>query len=136
MLKKVKPTPRDVLYDLGCGDGRILIEAVRRYKCKAVGIEINPERAKLARENIKKAGLDVQIVVGDARKYDLSKATIITMYLFPDLMQELEPNITPSTTRIVSYSHEIPNRINQKFLILDKYPVYLWKQKNNTGDFL
>ncbi len=131
MLAAVNPTEDDVLYDLGCGDGRILITAVKKYNCVAVGIELNPNVAAIAKANIKKAGLEhrIQIVTGDARKYELSDATIVTMYLFPDLMLELEPHITHAT-RIVSYSHEIPNRNNSKILVQGKYPVYVWaKQK-------
>lgn len=125
MLEAVQPTKNDMLYDLGCGDGRILIAAVQKYGCRALGIEKNPRIAAIAKANIKKAGLDIQIVVGDARKYDLSGATIVTMYLFPDLMKELEPNITHAT-RIVSYSHAIPNRKNSKL-----GHIYVWVRKES-----
>ncbi|KKM77600.1 hypothetical protein LCGC14_1368400 [marine sediment metagenome] len=131
MLEAVQPTENDTLYDLGCGDGRILIAAVKKYNCKALGIEKNPRIAAIARANIKKAGLDIQIVVGDARNYELSGATIVTMYLFPDLMEELEPNITHAT-RIVSYSHAIPNRRDRQILVKNKYPIYVWER----GGFL
>lgn len=134
MLEAVKPTEDDVLYDLGCGDGRILIAAVKKYNCRAVGIELKPRVAAIAKKNIKEAGLEhrIQIVTGDARKYELGGATIVTMYLFPDLMQELEPHITHAT-RIVSYSHEIPNRKNNRLLVQGKYPVYTWTRQLSKG---
>lgn len=130
MLEAVQPTKNDTLYDLGCGDGRILIAAVKKYKCKALGIEKNPRIAALARANIKKAGLDIQIVVGDAREFELDGATIVTMYLFPNLIKELEPSITHAT-RIVSYSHAIPNRKNQRLLVKGKYPIYVWVKRES-----
>ncbi len=129
MLAAVRPTRSDVLYDLGCGDGRILIAAARDYGCRAVGIEINPETAELARENVRAAGLEGKIVVrtGDALKFNLDGATVVTMYLYVDTMERLVPYIKRAT-RIVSYSHPIPGRVNEKFMVGD-HPVYLWREK-------
>lgn len=133
MLVVARLTTDDLLYDLGCGDGRIVIAAARDYGCRAVGIELNPIVAAIAQTNVEKAGQSdlVKIIVADARKCDLSRATVVTMYLFPDLMVELEPKLI-GVTRIVSYSHEIPNRRNEKLLVggryptYEQYPIYLW----------
>lgn len=128
MLAAVCPTPDDVLYDLGCGDGRILITAVREYGCRAVGIEVNPETADLARQRVREAGLEgrISIVTGDARKYHLDGASIVTLYLYVETMAELVPYIHKAT-RIVSYAHEIPGRPNTKVMIGDE-PVYVWRK--------
>ncbi len=129
MLAAVHPTRKDVLYDLGCGDGRILIAAVRDYGCRAVGIEINPETAELARENVRAAGLEGCIVIqtGDALKFNLDGASIVTMYLYVETIERLVPYITRAT-RIVSYSHPIPGRVNVKVMVGHE-PVYVWKAK-------
>lgn len=130
MLAAVRPTTRDVLYDLGCGDGRILIAAVRDYGCRAVGIEINAETAELARANVRAAGLEGKIAIrtGDALKFNLDGATIVTMYLSLDTMDQLVPYIT-NATRIVSYSHPIPGRVNERFTVGEDHPVYVWRAK-------
>ena len=129
MLAAVRPTTRDVLYDLGCGDGRILIAAVADYGCRAVGIEVNAETADLARRNVKAAGLEgkIRIRTGDALKFDLDGATVVTMYLYVDTMVQLTPYITKAT-RIVSYSHPIPGRVNTRFTVGEE-PVYVWRAK-------
>ncbi len=127
MLKELHLTPRDVLYDLGCGDGRILIAAVKQYGCMAVGIEIDPEVADLARRRGKDAGCGrIRIVTGDARTFNLSKATAVTMYLFPDLVAELMPKI--KTDRVVSYSHGLPGRDSRMTMVAGKYPIYVLRR--------
>jgi ubiquinone/menaquinone biosynthesis C-methylase UbiE len=127
MLAAVDLSADDVLYDLGCGDGRILIAAVTRYGCRAVGIEINSKTAALAKKNVKAAGVEdwVRIVEGDARDANLVDATVVTLYLSPSLMRELVPKIERAT-RIVSYSHPIPGRQGVRLMIGGRYPVYLW----------
>lgn len=129
MLAAVRPTTRDVLYDLGCGDGRILIAAARDYGCRAVGIEINAETAELARQRVREAGLEGKIAIrtGDALKFSFDDATIVTMYLSLDTMDQLVPYITQAT-RIVSYSHPIPGRVNTRFTVGDE-PVYVWRKR-------
>lgn len=115
MLEVVKPTPKDLLYDIGCGDGRILIEAVKTYKCKAYGIEIDPAVADLARKRIRDAGLNINVLTGDATKYNLKAATIVTMYLHEDTMKKIIPRL--GNCRIVSYLHPIPGLRNKVFSI-------------------
>lgn len=108
MLQQVWPLRSETVYDLGCGDGRIIIEAVRSFGCKAVGIEINPVTATLAKKNMEESGLGRMLVIkGNAADYSLADANVITMYLFPDVMKEVIPNIEPGT-RVVSFEHEIP----------------------------
>src|SRR5579862_7428539 len=79
MLELANIRPGETVYDLGCGDGRILIEAAQRYKAKAVGIEISPKIADQARLQVKKAGLaqKVQVIQGDLLEADLTGADVV-----------------------------------------------------------
>ena len=103
----------EVLYDLGCGDGRILIAAARRYKIKAVGIEISRSEAMKAAENVKKEKLQNQVTVihGDFMHTDLSAANVVTLYLATAANDTLRPNLERylrPNTRVVSYDYPIP----------------------------
>jgi len=105
--------PGETLYDLGCGDGRILIAAAQRYKIKAVGIEISEHMAKTAVEKVKKAGLQSQVTVihGNFMKTDLSPANVVTLYLATAANDTLRPNLERylrPNTRVVSYDYPIP----------------------------
>jgi len=127
MLKQLNLTPDDVLYDLGCGDGRILISAVQQYGCKALGIEIDPKVAEFARKQVAAAECGrILIMTGDATKFNLEKATAVTMYLFPPLMEKLMKKI--KTDRVVSYSHEIPGKLCKTIVVnknIDFYKIFL-----------
>src|ERR1700680_343667 len=83
MLELANIKPGETLYDLGCGDGRILIAAAEKYKAKAVGVEISPKLVAEATSNIHKEGLDDQarVIQGDLLSTDLSSADVVTMYL-------------------------------------------------------
>lgn len=113
MLQLAALKDGETLYDLGCGDGRILIAAASRYKIKGVGIEISEHLAKTAAEKVKKAGLQnqVKIIHADFMKTDLSDANVVTLYLATtanDLLRpKLERYLKPST-RVVSYDYPIP----------------------------
>jgi predicted RNA methylase len=111
MLDQLDLGPDDILYDLGCGDGRILVAAVRRFGCRAVGIERDPCVAEFARTQCKRAGCGrIRIVKGDARNFLLDDADAVTMYLYPPVMAQLVHKID---CPIVSYSHRIPGRANR-----------------------
>lgn len=99
----------DIVYDLGCGDGRIIVSASRRHGCRAIGIEIDPEKAAEARENARANGCAerVRVITADLLECNLSGAMAVSMYLYPDLMAKLVPRL-PTGARIVSYQHEIP----------------------------
>jgi len=106
MLEMAQVTPVDLVYDLGAGDGKIAIEAARRYGARAVGIEYNPDMAALARRHAQQAGVSdrVTIVTGDIFQEDFSNATVVTLYLLTELNIKLKPtiqNMKPGT-RIVS----------------------------------
>ncbi len=109
MLELVAPQPGMTVMDLGCGDGRILIEAAKRYRAHGVGIELNRESAALARSNAKAAGVSdlVTVCVADLRDQDAYGADIITLYLFPELIAAVWPKIEPGSV-VVSLNHPLP----------------------------
>ncbi len=108
MLKMVQVGKDDVLYDLGCGDGRIVITAAKKFGCRGIGIDIDPERIRDSRKNAIEAGVQdrVQFKQMDLFQADISEATVVTLYLLtevnlrlrPILLRELKPG-----TRVVSH---------------------------------
>jgi SAM-dependent methyltransferase len=108
MLKMAQVTSVDLVYDLGAGDGKIPIEAARRYGARAVGIEYNPDMAALARRNAQQAGVNdrVTIVTGDIFNEDFSNATVVTLYLLTELNIKLKPTLLKMKpgTRVVSHT--------------------------------
>jgi len=107
MLQAVGTTRTDIVYDLGAGDGRIPIAAAKAFGAKAVGIEYDKDMAALARRNAERAGVadKVTIIDGDIFTEDFSRATVVTLYLLPDLNQQLRPQILRMKpgTRVVSH---------------------------------
>ena len=102
----------DVVYDLGSGDGRIVVTAAKKYGVKAIGFEIDPERIKESHENIKKAGVGnlVEIRQQDIRTVDLSQASVLTMYLLPEVNLMIRPNIWKQMkpgSRVVSHDFDM-----------------------------
>src|SRR5712691_12974243 len=110
MLDMAKVTPRDVLYDLGSGDGRTVITAAKRG-ARATGIEYNPDMVELSKRNAEKAGVASRatFMKADLFETDFSKATVITMFLLPDINLKLRPKILrlKPGTRVVSNSFEM-----------------------------
>ena len=108
MLKVAKVKPTDIVYDLGAGDGKIAIAAAKNFGATAFGIEYNKEMAELARRNTERAGVSdkVKIINGDIFVEDFSKATVVTMYLLPDLNLKIRPTILKMApgTRVVTNS--------------------------------
>jgi SAM-dependent methyltransferase len=137
MLQLAEVRDGDVVYDLGSGDGRIVITAAARYGVKAVGFEISPGLVKTSRDNIKEAGLEhlVEIREEDIRTVYLSPASVLTLYLYPSanlrlrsmIMRQLKPG-----SRVVSHQFTMgtwkPDRIDQ---ITDSTGIlrtlYLWR---------
>jgi SAM-dependent methyltransferase len=122
MLSAANVKPTDVVYDLGSGDGRVLITAAQRFGAKAVGIEISPKEAKASQERIRQLKLDdkIRIVEGDLLKVDLSEADVVTIYLLTKSNEMLRPNLEKylkAGARVVSHDYEIrgwvPNRVEE-----------------------
>lgn len=112
MLEIAKVGKDDVVYDLGSGDGRIVITAARRYGAHGVGIDLDPQRITEARANAKKAGVDnkVTFMAGDLFKTDLSDATVVTLYLLNSVNRELRPQLWKQLdvgTRVVSHAFDM-----------------------------
>jgi precorrin-6B methylase 2 len=111
MLAMAKVTANDVVYDLGCGDGRIVIAAAK-LGARGVGIDIDPQRIKEANENAKKAGVadKVRFMETDLFTTDISSATVVTLYLLPTLNVKLMPKLMKELkpgTRIVSHAFDM-----------------------------
>ena len=112
MLEVAKVTKDDVVYDLGCGDGRIPVTAAKKYGCKAFGFDIDPERIKESQENVEKnkVGNLVTIEQKDIFTLDLSKANVVTLYLLPSLNVKLIPQLEKLkpglADRLARFRHE------------------------------
>ena len=131
MLRLANVQKGDVLYDLGSGDGRIAITAARKYGIKATGIDIDPERIREANENAKKAGVTslVQFRQENLFTADFRDATVITLYLLPDLNVKLRPklwNELKPGTRIVSHQFEMGAWKPEKRLESNGRTIYFW----------
>lgn len=131
MLRLVDVRKGDVLYDLGSGDGRIPITAARKYGVRAVGIDIDPERIKEAVENAKKANVTklVEFRMEDLFQTNFREATVVTLYLLPDLNVKLRPRLLAELkpgTRIVSHQFDMGDWKPDKKLEVNGRTVYFW----------
>ena len=112
MLKLAGVTKRDLVYDLGCGDGRIVIAAAATYGARGVGLDINPQRIKEAEENAKKAGVQTLVTfkLQNVLTADVSRATVVTLYLLSSSNAKLRPMLTKQLkpgARIVSHAFDM-----------------------------
>jgi SAM-dependent methyltransferase len=112
MLEMGKVSRRDVLYDLGCGDGRIVVTAAKRRGARGVGIDIDPARIEEARQNAQQAGVAnrVEFHVGDLFQADFSEASVVTLYLLPEINRRLRPQLWRQLkvgTRVVSHAFDM-----------------------------
>jgi SAM-dependent methyltransferase len=136
MLELAQVTKDDLLYDLGCGDGRIVVTAAKRYGCKAVGYDIDPERVKESLENVQKnkVGHLVKIEHKDIFALDLEQANVITLYLLPSLNVKLIPQLDKLKpgSRIVSHDFRMRGVKPDKVIELhsnyddEEHKIYLW----------
>lgn len=130
MLQAAKVTDKDLVYDLGAGDGKIAIAAAKQFGARAVGIEYNPDMAALGRRNAQRAGVGekVTIINGDIFKEDFSKATVITLYLLPTLNMQLRPTILKMKpgTRIVAHAFHMGDWEPDEAFQADGREGYLW----------
>ncbi len=136
MLELAQVTKDDLVYDLGCGDGRIVVAAAKKYGCKAVGFDIDPRRIKESLENVQKnnVGHLVRIEQRDIFTLDLSKANVITLYLLPELNVKLIPQLDKLKpgSRIVSHDFDMKGVTPDKIVKVTSdgsyidHTVYLW----------
>lgn len=135
MLEMAAPKPGETVFDLGCGDGRVLITAAQKFNSKAVGIEIDHKLVQRATERIASLNLQnrVKVLQGDLRDADLSGADVVILYLMTLSNEELRPHLEKSLrpgSRVVSYSYTVPG---WKPLKIDKtdeqhgHTIYLYE---------
>jgi SAM-dependent methyltransferase len=145
MLKLAGVTKADIVYDLGCGDGRIVIAAAKAYGARGVGIDINPARIAEARENAKKAGVEnlVRFEENDLFQADIHEASVVTLFLLPEINLKLRPKLLHDLkpgTRIVSNTFDMDDwKPDKEFTVdgaEDSYlsrKLYLWKVPERSG---
>jgi ubiquinone/menaquinone biosynthesis C-methylase UbiE len=132
MLRVAGVKPGDVVYDLGCGDGRIVITAAQKFGARGVGIDIDPERIEDANANAQRAGVEQRVAfrLGDLFEADIAEATVVTLYLLPDMNVRLRPKLLRDLkpgTRVVSHDFDMgvewpPERTVR----LGNDRIYLW----------
>lgn len=131
MLDLARVGKQDVLYDLGCGDGRIVVRAATRFGCKGVGVDLNPERVAEARDNAarsKVTGL-TRFEIGDVFEFDFRPATVVTMYLLPSVNLKLRPRLQKELkpgTRIVSHDFDMGDWTPEATRDAGRSRLYLW----------
>lgn len=135
MLEVARVGSDDVVYDLGCGDGRIVVTAAKQFGARGVGVDIDPMRIADSKRNVEEAGVGdrVRIVEGDLFTMDLSPATVVTLYLLPSLNVKLRPQLFEQLrpgTRIVSHDFDMgdwePDRVITVEGSHGTHMVYYW----------
>jgi SAM-dependent methyltransferase len=132
MLELAKVTPKDVVYDLGCGDGKIVIRAAQKYGVRAVGIDIDPKRIAEATANAKAAKVTdkVRFIEADLFEADISEATVVTLYLLTRLNEKLKPKLLKDLkpgTRVVSHAFDMGDWKPEHTAQVSSSTVYLWR---------
>jgi SAM-dependent methyltransferase len=138
MLELAQVKGDDILYDLGSGDGRIPITAARKYSTRGVGIDINPERIAEANQNAQEAGVanKVEFRQADLFETDFSEATVVTLYLLPELNLKLRPKLLQELkpgTRIVSHAFDMGDWKPERTVRVSGKTIYLWIVPNNPN---
>jgi trans-aconitate methyltransferase len=132
MLRMAAVTPRDVVYDLGCGDGRIVITAAQQFGARGVGVDIVPERIAEARENARIARVERRVTfrVENLFETDVSAATVVTLYLLPDVNMALRPRLQAQLrpgARVVSHDFDMgPEWRPERTKRIANDWIYLW----------
>ncbi len=131
MLEMAQVKKGDVLYDLGCGDGRIVVTAAKNFGVRAFGFDIDPQRIKDSRDNVKNNNLDGQVTITQADIFtlDLSQANVITLYLLPSLNVKLIPQLKRCRpgTRIVSHDFDMEGVRPKRVYELGGHTIYYWE---------
>ena len=135
MLKMANVKGNDVLYDLGCGDGRIVITAAKKFGATGTGIDIDPQRIKEAKANAEEAGVNdkVNFIQGNLFEADFSKASVVTLYLLPSVNLKLRPQLLKQLkpgTRIVSHAFDMGDWKPEKTETVDGSTIYFWTVPN------
>ncbi len=140
MLQLAEVNGDDILYDLGSGDGRIPIAAAQRFGTRGVGIDLNPERVREAKSNASSAQVThkVEFIEGNIFDLDFSEATVLFLYLFPEVNMKLRPRILDMKpgTRVISHNYDMgdwkPERVEKiKAPSGTEHTLYLWRVPPN-----
>lgn len=131
MLEMARVTRTDTLYDLGCGDGRIVVRAATRFGCRGVGVDLDPQRVREAIENARAAGVEklTRFEVGDVFEFDFSAASVVTMYLLPSVNLKLRPRLLAELkpgTRIVSHDFDMGDWAPEATREVKNSRIFLW----------
>jgi len=131
MLTAARVTSADILYDLGSGDGRIVIAAAKKYGARGVGIEINPQLVAESNASARAAGVShlVQFIQGDLFTADFSAATVVALYLAPSLNERIKPRLLRELrpgTRVVSHVYDMLGWTADQRVDVDGRWVFLW----------
>ena len=132
MLRMADVKPADVVYDLGCGDGRIVVMATQKFGARGVGVDIDPRRIEEARANAAQAGVAnrAEFRLGDLFNADISEATVVTLYLLPEVNLRLKPKLLRDLrpgTRIVSHDFTMgEDWPAERALKLGNDTIYFW----------
>jgi SAM-dependent methyltransferase len=140
MLKLAKVTKDDTVYDLGCGDGRIVITAAKEFGASGVGIEIDAELVRRAKENARRAGVadKVQFLKADLFKTDFSRATVVMLYLSPGVNLQLRPQLLKQLkpgTRIVSHDFDMGEWKPEQTIKIEEATLYFWTVPTKKSSF-
>jgi uncharacterized protein (TIGR03000 family) len=136
LLRLATLSKNDVLWDLGCGDGRIVVTAAKEYGCKACGFDVDPQLVRASRANAREHGVEslVNIQQRDIFSVDLSQGpTLVTLYLLPRLNARLLPQLRslPDGARVISVAHRMADIPPDEHIVVDtelgEFDVYLWK---------
>ncbi len=131
MLKMAGVSPSDIVYDLGCGDGRIVVSAAKTYGAHGTGFDLNPERIKEANENARQAGVTklVKFIEKNLFETDLREASVVTLYLLPDVNLRLRPKLLRELkvgSRIVSHAFDMGDWKPDKKAEVNGRSIYFW----------
>jgi len=134
MLEMAQVKKGDVLYDLGCGDGRIVVTAAKKYGVRATGVDIDPERIRDSQENVKANKVEQLVTIkhADIFELDFRDATVVTLYLLPSLNVKLMPKLATLKpgTRIVSHDFDMQGAKPKEVVYVNANgrdtPLYLW----------
>jgi SAM-dependent methyltransferase len=132
MLDVARVRIGDVVYDLGCGDGRMVIAAAKKYGTRGVGVDLDPARIHEARENAQRAGVEslVTFKVGDMFETDIREATVVLLYLLPELNRRLKPKLFAQLqpgARVVSHDWDMGRDWPpDEYVKLGGDGIYLW----------
>ncbi len=131
MLRLANVTERDVVYDLGCGDGRIVTMAARDFHARGMGIDVNPDLIRRARDNADRAGVEASVTfeVADLFDTDLHEATVVALYLIPSMNVRLRPKLWKELkpgSRVVSHNWDMGDWTPDKEEEVDGQKLYLW----------